>query len=658
MCGLAGLWRPGGQSDEAARELIHRMTGVLEHRGPDADGHWLDDTVGVALGHRRLSIVDLSSAGHQPMVSASGRYVTVFNGEIYNHDTLRTQLQVEGHTPEWRGHSDTETLLAAIEAWGLPEALKRSSGMFALAVWDREERRLSLARDRLGEKPLYYGAEGGAFVWASELKAIRCVPGFAQSLDVSSLASYLRYGYVPDPQTIYSGVRKLRPGHYLQVRDGSPGREQAYWSLDEVIADGVAHPLKGDEATVCATVEDVLARAVKSQMLSDVPLGSFLSGGIDSSLVTALMQRQSTTSVRTYSIGFAEDRFNEAPFAKAVAQHLGTEHTEFLVSEGDALEVIPQLPSIYDEPFADSSQIPTVLLSRLARSDITVALTGDGGDEVFGGYTRHTFAPKVWRRLSSVPFAARKVLAAGAVPLARLAARDDSAVRRVARHLGAPLTLFDKLGSLGPAMGQVRSIEDLYIELTSLNRDPQKFLATRGPEAAPPEIRGTPDNIGAAFWMMAKDTVGYLPGDILTKVDRAAMSASLETRTPFLDSEVVALAWRLPAEARISGGTGKRVLRSILGKYVPDDLINRPKQGFSIPLDRWLRGELREWAEAHLAERRISEFGVLDAVPVRALWANHLSRRENHGQKLWTILMLQAWLGENPLGPAHRPGRA
>lgn len=645
MCGLTGLWCAPVRPGEKLRRIVTGMAATLRHRGPDASGVWLDDAAAVALGHRRLAILDLSPAGAQPMHSASRRFVIVFNGEIYNHLDLRKALEAENRSPIWRGHADTETLLAAIEAWGLREALIRSRGMFALALWDRQQRRLSLARDRMGEKPLYYGSAGRSLVFASELKALAVHPEFEGRLNEAAVASFLRYAYVPTPFSIYRGIFKLPPGCLIEF--GSPADEptpSAYWSFEQTL-----HQTASEEtaelslAETSAAVQTCLCDVVRSQMLSDVPLGCFLSGGVDSSLVATLMQKVATQPIRTFSIGFDDPRFNEAPHARRIARHLGTDHTEFVVTEADALGLIDDLPLVYDEPFGDSSQIPTILLSRLTRKHVTVALSGDGGDELFGGYNRYTVAPGLWRAFSRLPGGGRKMAGRLMVALQATGLGDQSLLRKLANRAGLPVTTIDKLAKWGRLLQEVQNFEALYHHLVSICQNPDDLLKTSGELASNRYFQQVGCATGAE-WMMAMDAVTYLPDDILVKVDRAAMSASLETRAPFLDRDVVELAGQLPLSAKIDGRIGKRVLREVLYKYVPRELIERPKQGFSIPLDRWLRGELRGWAQALLSPASLNLSGLLNEQAVTQLWVRHQQGRENAGPLLWNILMLQLWL--------------
>lgn len=646
MCGIAGIWLARKQNDIDARRLARRMATAIRHRGPDSSGEWGDRESGIALAHRRLSIIDLSPAGAQPMEDLSGRYVIVFNGEIYNHLDLRIKLEDKGAVAHWRGHSDTETLLAAIAYWGLERALDLTCGMFAFGLWDRATRNLTLARDRLGEKPLYYGWSDGALLFASELDALLTYPGFDNEIDRSAVAAFLRFSYIPEPATIFQNIRKLQPGHFLRLTspfDASPSRP--YWSLESVALAGVRRVSRGDYEALCGEVETCLEEVVASQMLSDVPLGCFLSGGIDSSLIAALMQRSSRGATRTFSIGFENQRFNEAGHARLVAQHLGTTHTEFILTEANALSVVPELPKVYSEPFADPSQIPTLLLSRMTRQHVAVALSGDGGDEMFGGYNRYIFAPGLWRISSAVPKIGRIAGGRLIAALQSFGANDRSVLRPAADIIGLPLTTIDKLSKFGGVIARAHDSQSLYREIVSTFSDPAEVLLQ--PESETPGLglsEGLDKILCLEEWMMAMDAVTYLPGDILVKVDRAAMSASLETRAPFLDRRVVELAWRLPLNAKIDGRIGKRILRDILYRHVPRDLMERPKQGFAIPLDQWLRGDLREWAESLISETQLASTGVFDPSRVRLLWRNHQSKADNAGWRIWAILMMQSWL--------------
>jgi len=656
ICGIAGAWWPNGLAQPEARRAIEAMTDSLVHRGSDARGTWIDSESGLTLGHRRLAIVDRSDAGAQPMVSASGRYVLVFNGEVYNHGALRSRLDANS-ARGWRGHSDTETLLAAIEAWGLTKALQRSYGMFALALWDREARGLWLARDRIGEKPLYYGVAGPGFAFASELKAFGALPGFSPDVDLASIAAFLRYLYIPEPFSVYNGINKLAPGHIVEVRDGISEAPVPYWTLQGLISGGAETRLSSTRANPVEALENTLSEVVQSQLLGDVPMGSFLSGGIDSSLITAMMQSNSASPVSTFSIGFEDQRFDESAHAAAVAGHLGTKHTEFVVTEADALETVSELPAVYDEPFADCSQIPTLLLSRLARSEITVALTGDGADESFGGYDRYLSDSRVWRAVAGAPRPARRALAAGGRLSGQLLAPENTAVQGLARRLGIPLHRVDRAWRSARLLAASDRNGSLLAGLVGMRSDPATLMRHRAvPHELPILSETMLHQLGRARWMMACDTLSFLPGDILHKVDRAAMSASLETRAPYLDKRVLDAAWRLPDAWCLDGG--KRILREILYRYVPRNLVDRPKRGFLIPLDAWLRGGFRDWAESLLSSAALNRVGLLNPRTVRAVWQHHLSGAGNHGYQLWALLMLQAW-GERWLPtPRNRPGEA
>lgn len=640
MCGIAGcLERAAATGEDELRARARAMSSALAHRGPDDDGAWADAGVGVALGFRRLAILDLTSAGAQPMTSADGRYVLVFNGEVYNHHDLRRELPDQ----PYRGHADTEVMLAAFVHWGVREATRRFNGMFAFAVWDRHQQVLTLGRDRLGEKPLYYGEQGGAVLFASELKALREHPAHDPSLDRDALALFLRHGYVPAPYSAYRGVEKLLPGHLVEVRRSGIGTPTPYWSAREAAERGLADPLPG-AAEAEEQVHALLRDSVRLRLEADVPLGAFLSGGIDSSLVVALMQEQRSDPVRTFTIGFAEQGYDEAPHARAVAQHLGTAHTELYVTPAEAQAVIPSLPRTYDEPFADSSQIPTCLVSSLARHDVTVSLSGDGGDELFGGYGRYVLLEQLWARLGRVPAPVRVALSRA---LRRVPTGSwDTLLRGLGPVLPARLTRThpgDSVHKLAAAFGHA-SPEQVYLQLVSLWADPAAMVLG-AVEPATPLTRGGID-ASPSLRAMQLDAVTYLPDDILAKVDRAAMAVSLETRVPLLDHRLYELAWRLPDSARLSGGEGKRLLRRVLHGYVPPALVERPKMGFGVPIGDWLRGPLRPWAEDLLDEGRLRDQGLLDPGPVRAAWDSHVRGTADEKYRLWSVLMLQAWLDE------------
>ena len=662
MCGVTGFLTGDAAVLSDAREVVSRMTLAIQHRGPDDSDAWVDAHAGIALGHRRLAVVDLSAAGHQPMFSASNRYVAVFNGEIYNHLELRTELVSAGAAPAWRGHSDTETLLAGFEHWGIETTLTKTVGMFAIALWDTVERCLYLARDRFGEKPLYYGWVGASFVFASELKALRAYPRFRNDLCREALAQYLRFMYVPAPRSIHEGIYKLEPGCLLRVgaKSGTapsmPLRPPAthgavrltrWWSMAAAVEAGAADPIR-DEAEALELLENRLLEAVKLQSISDVPLGAFLSGGIDSSTIVALMQRQSSSPVKTFTIGFDEAGFDESPHARAVALHLGTDHSEHRVTAADTLAVIPSLPTMYDEPFADSSQIPTHLVCRAARQHVTVSLSGDAGDELFGGYNRYFWGPRVWNRVDWLPFPMRRTLgrAIASVPVERWDAAQN-VIGRAVPTLARLSRPGDKAHKLAARLRTIQRRDDLYLSLVSEWHSPNEVLAQRlGQEPRsllddPLPLRGVDRE---PLRMMYRDSITYLPDDILCKVDRAAMATSLETRVPFLDHRVAELAWRLPLSMKIRGTEGKWALRKVLYKYVPRELIERPKAGFAVPVGAWIRGPLREWAEDLLQHPRLTAEGHLHAAPIRQKWQEHLAGRRDHTAALWSILMFQAWL--------------
>ena len=644
MCGMAGLLISGKNSaHKVSKAVLQEMSNRLTHRGPDGSGLWCSDGGEIGLVHRRLAIVDLSEAGTQPMHSHCGRFLTVFNGEIYNHLDMRMALERDQGPIAWRGHSDTETLLAGISHWGLCETLKRSFGMFALAVWDSKRRTLSLARDRMGEKPIYVVQLGNSWAFASELSALRVLPEFPASINLDAVAAQISTTVVPDKSCILEGVTKVSPGTVLEISATSgESSELVYEKFGELVKQGRSLRSSTRQTFQAAAdqIEDVLNEVVASQMISDVALGSFLSGGVDSSLITSLMQVNSTRAVKTFSIGFADAGYDESVHAEAVAEHLGTDHQTFRLREDDALDIIPELARIYGEPFADSSQIPTLLLCREARKHVTVALTGDGGDEIFGGYNRHVLAPKLWGRASKMPAYARR---AGTFLGRAFSSRSDKFVQHASGLTGLSPSVFKKAARFGEILGNSASLDQVYFGLTRHCDDPGQFLKM-------PVLREEADtwnefnDLEPAERLMALDSVGYLPSDILVKVDRAAMSASLETRAPFLDARTVRAAWSLDLCHRIRDGVGKAVLRDILYRHVPKHLIERPKQGFSIPIDSWLRGPLKDWADNLISEDMIEAFGVLQLHTVREVWSEHLSGRRNHGHLLWSLLMLQQWL--------------
>jgi asparagine synthase (glutamine-hydrolysing) len=615
------------------------MTDAIKHRGPDADGQWFDQQAGIFIGHRRLSILDLSSAGAQPMVSPGGRYVISFNGEIYNFREMRTALEARG--VRFRGHSDTEVLLAGIEEWGMPRALDSVTGMFAFAVWDRVRRELLLGRDRIGEKPLYYGWSGDTLLFGSELKALRRHPAWCSSIDRSAVAIFLRHNYIPAPHSIYLGIRKVVPGTFVVARQDGTFEETPYWSLREVVERGQRQRFRGTEAEAAGELEQILGDVVRQQMIADVPLGAFLSGGVDSSLVVALMQAHSTRRVKTFTIGFEEPTYDESAHARAVAEHLGTEHTCMTVTAREALEVIPSLPDLYDEPFADSSQIPTFLVSKVARTGVTVSLSGDGGDETFAGYPRYSQMLQLWARLRWSPAILRQV---ASVAINALSVRQwDRVMRRVPRRGVRGEVQGERLHKLAWMLRQ-GSLEGLYRGLVTHWPDPSALaLGAREAMTALVSPSTWPEGIGALQQLMYLDSVTYLPDDIFAKVDRASMAVSLETRAPFVDRRVVEFAWTLPARMHYDAGRGKRSLRRLLEKYVPASIIERPKMGFGMPVQEWLRGPLRGWAESLLEPARLRREGLFDVATVRARWEEHVGGERNWHYPLWDVLMFQAW---------------
>ena len=647
MCGFAGFLsaQPGGCEELEA--VATCMANAIAHRGPDDAGAWADAQAGIVLGHRRLSIIDLSPAGHQPMASGCGRFVLAFNGEIYNHLGMRAELEEKGDSP-WRGHSDTETLLAGFKAWGIQGTLERSVGMFAMAIWDRQTNILTLARDRIGEKPLYYGWQGSGssevFLFGSELKALRAHPAFGAEIDRGALSLLLRHNYIPAPYSIYKGIAKLNPGCLLTVSlDHREPMMTTYWSGAKVAETGVGNAFAGSATQAVDALEILLKDAVRQQMMADVPLGAFLSGGVDSSTVVALMQAQSSRPVKTFTIGFNEEAYNEAVHAKSVARHLGTDHTELYVTPEQAMAVIPRLPALYDEPFSDSSQIPTFLVSQLARQHVTVSLSGDAGDELFCGYNRYQMTARRWQKLAVLPVPLRKLMAQGVKSVSpQVWDRVTAVLPRSVR--GA--NIGDKLHK-GANVLASESVDALYRGLVSHWDDPASVVIG-GLEPATLLTGNAPDlpALDEVERMMALDMLTYLPDDILVKVDRASMGVSLESRVPFLDHRVVEFAWQLPLDMKLRDGQTKWALRQVLYRHVPKELVERPKMGFGVPLHDWLRGPLRDWAEALLDQARLEREGYFHPAPIRQKWAEHLSGQRNWAYHLWDVLMFQAWLEE------------
>lgn len=650
MCGITGIISASNYNSDSLKRIVTSMCNAILHRGPDDSGIWVDAAAQVALGHRRLSIIDLSAHGHQPMMSNCGRYVLAFNGEIYNHRLIRETLENEGNlVAPWRGNSDTESLLAGFASWGLEATLQRAIGMFAIAVWDRELNTLTLARDRLGEKPLYYGwqgqGQGAVFLFGSELSALRRHPKFSANINRNALMLYMRHNCIGGASSIYCGISKLLPGHMLTVSSTAPEPVlRAWWSAENVAAHGVAQPFKGSPEDAVAALEILLRDAVGQQMMADVPLGAFLSGGIDSSTIVALMQSLSSRPIKTFTIGFNEEGFNEAMHAKAVAKYLGTDHTELYVSPTQAMDIIPKLPSLYCEPFADSSQIPTYLVSQLAKQKVTVSLSGDAGDELFCGYNRYKLTSQLWRRLSLIPTPMREVVSKLITSISPAAWDKLGALIPG----GASYTSFGDKIHKGAGVLASADLKNLYLGMISQISNPSEWVIG-GLESPEKLISNAPlfAEFNGVEKMMLLDTISYLPDDILAKVDRAAMGVSLEGRVPFLDHRIFEFAWALPLDYKLRDGQTKWPLRQILYRYVPKELIERPKMGFGVPIGDWLRGPLRGWAETLLSEDRLKREGFFYPGIIRAKWAEHLSGKRNWQSQLWTVLMFQAWLEEN-----------
>jgi asparagine synthase (glutamine-hydrolysing) len=647
MCGIAGYFLCD-QLDGCRESILRQMAKAIQYRGPNDEGIWFDNKgMEIGLSHRRLSILDLSKEGHQPMTSVSQRYVIVYNGEVYNYKEIQKELVQDSIS--WRGHSDTEVILAAFDKWGIEKAIEKFNGMFAFAVWDKKKKALTLCRDRLGVKPLYYAAIGKGLLFGSELKALKAYPKFIPNVDRNSLALYLRYNCIPAPYSIFDNVRKLKPGHFIRISyDALNGEREfphqtCYWNLWECVESGQQDLFRGDEKDAIEHLESLLLDSVKLRMIADVPLGAFLSGGIDSSTIVALMQIQSSKPIRTFSIGFDNKDYDEAVYAKKVAQHLKTQHTELYVSPKQVLDVIPKLPSIYDEPFSDSSQIPTYIVSKLAQQQVNVCLSGDGGDELFGGYVRHSLVPLIWRRLGRIPPILRKVVASGIQKV------PPNTWDNIFSHINAFFLTKSRFNRAGDNIHKfceilpLKTPIDMYLSLCSHWKMPDSVVLN-GKEPFNRLLKSFKYNqMDFGQWMMFYDMLTYLPNDILTKVDRATMAVGLEGRVPLLDHRIVEFSWRLPANMKIKNGNGKWILKEITKKYIPAELVDRPKSGFGIPIHKWIRYELKDWVEFLLDENRLNNQGFFDTKQIRKKWDEHLKGQRNWQYHLWDILMFQAW---------------
>ena len=646
MCGITGFVGFKNYNLDEVNNIAKAMGDAITHRGPNDCGLWVSNNkTEVVLVHRRLSILDVSDAGHQPMLSKSGRYIIVFNGEIYNQLQLRDELELIDKSLKWKGRSDTETLLQAIEEWGFEQALIKLVGMFAIAVLDKQLNQLYLARDRLGEKPLYYGWQAGVFLFGSELKALKVHPSFSGEIDRKSIVNQFRFGYIPAPHSIYKNIFKLLPATFIKIDLLSKTLSEVinYWDFQKIADDNQKNNNISDVEAI-NSLEGLLFQSIRGQMQSDVHLGAFLSGGVDSSLIASLMQAQSMSPIKTFTIGFEEEKYNEAIYAKDIARHLGTCHIELYLSARDALDVIPSLSNIYDEPFSDSSQIPMYLLSKLAKESVTVSLTGDGGDELFGGYNRYLFTNAYWKTISNLPLYLRKLITR--ILMLGSSAQWEWIDENLPLRKLSNINLSSRIEKFSAALS-ADCTSNLYKGFVSNLKNPELFVLGQ-PEGPNNNIDNSFFLLNSAFeQMMALDTKTYLPDDILVKVDRAAMALSLETRVPLLDHRIVEYAWTLPSTMKIRNGEGKWILRQILNKYVPSKLIDRPKMGFGVPIGNWLRGPLREWAEELLCEPRLHRDQFLNVKLIRNMWAEHLSERKNWQDPLWNILMFQGWLDKN-----------
>jgi asparagine synthase (glutamine-hydrolysing) len=635
MCGISGFLTLRKYNASFYRDTLIKMSNELENRGPDAQGIWYDELNGIGFSHRRLSILDLSETGDQPMRSSNGRYMIVFNGEIYNHHRIREDLSLSGNIIQWNGTSDTETLLKAIEVFGLANALERCRGMFALALWDEEESKLSLARDRVGEKPLYYGVQNGELLFSSQINSLKVYPYFSASISSNATIQYLKYGFVPAPLSIFNDIFKLLPGQILNVCGKTLQFDfETYWSLENAVIEAKANPFSGSFEDASIKLDELIVDAVNQQMISDVPLGAFLSGGIDSSTIVGIMQSISSKKVKTFSIGFDEKGFNEAIYAKAVSEYLGTEHHEVYLTPKDTLKIVPDLPDYFDEPFSDSSQIPTYLLAKITKKEVTVALSGDGGDELFCGYNRYLATNRYWSYLSKLPIGSRFV------------------IEKIYSSLPKKNILFESQGfrrklDKASTVLQSRDLDELYFKILSKNQQPEEFLLNPGSYSTDKIVKSLEYNLTDIERMMFMDFKSYLVDDILVKVDRCSMAVSLETRVPFLDHEIIEFAWSLPESYKIRGARGKLVLRDVLKKYVPDALIERPKKGFGIPLDAWLRGPLVDWVETFINRDFLDRQKIFRTDILLNIWMEHKSGKRNYGESIWNILMFQAWYYKN-----------
>ena len=650
MCGINGFY---SKSLSMYNDVIFKMNSAISHRGPDSNGVWLDKSAGIVFGHQRLSIIDLSKAGNQPMLSNSGRYILTYNGEIYNHLKIREELEKSNYSIKWLGRSDTETLIQAIEFWGIKDTLKKIEGMFAFGLWDKKKRSLTLARDRIGEKPLYFGWQGEGinqvFLFSSELKALKVHPEFKGIINRDAISLQLRHCCIPAPFSIYKDINKLLPGHFLELeerdlKEGLLPSSIPYWSLLDNAKYGNNNQLKKSEIEIQNELEDHLKSSVRKQMISDVPFGAFLSGGIDSSTITALMQAQSTNPIKTFTIGFNENEFNEAQFSKKIAAHLGTEHTELYVSSKQAMEVIPKLPDIYDEPFSDSSQLPTFLVSQIAKKHVKVALTGDGGDELFCGYNRYVMSKKFSILYSLLPLSLRKIIG---FSLKSISSKNLDYLSKFLPNAYQYPEFGNKVYKGANAL-KAETIHDLYCILGSNWKNPTEIVInSKETSTLLNKLKFQLGELDNQQQMMVLDFMTYLPDDILVKVDRASMASSLETRVPFLDHKLIEYVWRIPQSLKLRNGSGKWILKKILNKYVPNELTERPKMGFGIPIESWLRGPLKDWVENLLDEKRLEEEGFFNPKLIREKWTEHLYGKVNSHNLLWDVLMFQAWKEKN-----------